>query len=94
MESLQRLATRMVKSLKGLSYEDRLRRLNLFSIERRLLQGGLIPVYNLFQGRLNVPLDEIFEAEKKLRRHDFQLRHCRFRLAKRKVAFPVRLPKY
>ncbi len=52
--------------------------------------------YNLFQGRLNVPLNEIFEApaERNLRRHDFQLRHLRFRLARRKAAFSVRLPKH
>ncbi len=96
MERLQRLGTRMVKSLRGLSYEDRLRRLNLCTIERRLFRGDLILAYNLFQGRLNIPLDEIFEApaERNLRRHDFQLRHRRFRLARRKAAFSVRLPKH
>ncbi len=40
MERLPRLGTRMVNSLRGLSYEDRFRRLNLFTIERRLLRGG------------------------------------------------------
>ncbi len=39
MERLQRLGARMVKSLRELSYEDRLRRLNPFTIERRLLRG-------------------------------------------------------
>ncbi len=97
MERFQRLGTRMVKGLRGLSYEDRLRRFNLFTIERRLLGGGdLILACNLFQGRLNAPLDENFEAsaESNLRRHDFPLRHRRFRLAKRKAAFSVRLPKH
>ncbi len=36
MERLQRLGSRMVKRLRGLSYEDRLRRFNLFTIDRRL----------------------------------------------------------
>ncbi len=77
MEKLQRLATRMVKSPRDLSYDDRLRRLNLFAIERRLLRGDLILAYNMFQGRLDMPLDEFFEApsERNLRRHDFQLRN-------------------
>ncbi len=68
------MATRMVKSLRGLSYEDRLRRSNLFTIERRLLRRDLILAYKLFQGRLNATLDEIFEtpAERNLRRYDFQ----------------------
>ncbi len=44
----------------------------------------------------DAPLDEISEApaERYLRRHDFQLRHRRFRLARRKAAFSVRLPKH
>ncbi len=59
MKRLQRLATIRVKSLRGLSYEERLRRVILFTIERRLLRGDLILVDNPFKGRLNVPLDEL-----------------------------------
>ncbi len=90
------MVTRIVKSLGGLSYEDRLRRLNPFTIERWLLRGDLILDFNLFQGRLNVPLDEMFEApaERNLRRPDFQLRPRRFHLPRRKAAFSVRLPKH
>ncbi len=57
-EQLQRLATRMVRGLKDLTYDDRLRKLNLFSIERRLFRGDLILVYNMFQGRLDMLLEE------------------------------------
>ncbi len=94
MEKLQRLATRMVKGLRDLPYEDRLRRLNLFSIERRLLLGDPILAYNMFQGRLDMPFEEFFEApsDRNLRRHDFQLRHRRFQRARRGAAFSVRLP--
>ncbi len=60
IERLQRMATRMVKNLRGLSYEHRLRRLNLFTFERRLPQKELILAYNLFQGRLNVPFGRKF----------------------------------
>ncbi len=62
MDCLQRLATRMVKPLRALSYEERLHRLNLFTTERRLFRRGLILSYSLLQGRLNVPLEEICEA--------------------------------
>ncbi len=48
MERRQRLATRMVKGMRELPYEDRLRRLNIFSLERRRLSGGLILAYNIF----------------------------------------------
>ncbi len=90
------MVTRMVKSLRGLLYADRLRRLNFFTIERRLLRKDLILAYNLLQGRLNVPLDETFEesAERNLRRHDCQLHHGGFLLGRRKAAFSVRLPKH
>ncbi len=73
MEKLQRLATRMVKGLRDLSYEDRLRRLNLFSVERRLLRGDPILAHNMFQGRLDMLLEEFFEAPpgRILRRHNF-----------------------
>ncbi len=96
MECLQRLATSMVKSLRGLSYEVRLRSMNLFTIERRLLRGDLILAYNLFRDRLNAPLDESFDApaERNLRKQNFQLGNRRFRLARRRAAFSVLLPNH
>jgi len=44
-ELLERFKRRLMKMIKGLehfSYEDRLRELDLFSLEKRRLQGGLI----------------------------------------------------
>ncbi len=79
----------MVKGLRDLSYGDRLERLDLFSIERRLLRGDLILTYNVIKDRLDMPLEEFFEAssERNLRRHDFQLRHRHFHRARRGAAF-------
>ncbi len=62
MERKQRLATRMVKGMRKLPYDERLRRLNLFSIERRRLCGDLIFAYNIFHGRLHFPQAAFFEA--------------------------------
>ncbi len=91
---LQRLATRMVKGMRELPYEERLRRLNLFSFERRRLRGDLILAYNIFHGRLDFPHAEFFEApaERNLRGHDFKIRHRSFRLLRKKAAYSVRLP--
>ena len=94
MERIQRLATRMVKGMRELPYEERLRRLNIFSLERRRLRGDLILAYNICHGRLDLPHAEFFEtpAERDLRGHGFKLRHRRFRLRRRRAAFSVRLP--
>ncbi len=89
-----RLATQMVEGMRKLPYEQRLRRLNLFSLERRRLRGDLILAYNIFHGRLNVPQAEFIEApaERNLRGYNFKIRHRCFRSLRRKAAYSVRPP--
>ena len=43
-------ATRMVPGLKRLPYEDRLRRLDIYSFTARRLRGDLIETYKLLHG--------------------------------------------
>jgi len=94
LERIQRRATKMVKEVKKLKYEDRLRKLGIYSLERRRLRGDLIEVYKVLSGKEKVNKDKFFTLAQDnhgLRGHNQRLFKPRCRTTVRKQFFTNRI---
>ncbi len=75
----------MVTGFKKLSYEERLKRLKLYSLERRRMRGDLIETYKLLTGKEDIDYRQFFQKAE-----TGQLRGNSMKLYKKNVKLELR----
>ena len=81
LERVQRRFTRMLPGLESMQFDQRLRELGLYSLERRRMRGDMIEVYKILRGIDRVDSQCLFPRAPLLstRGHGFKVRGGKFK---------------
>jgi ribonuclease P/MRP protein subunit RPP40 len=92
LEGVQRRATKLVVGMREKSYEERLKFLDMTTLETRRVRGDLIEVFKIMKGLEDVNEEKFFTMDKGYTRgHELKLFKPNCRLDCRKYAFSHRI---
>ena len=93
LEAVQRRMTKMIQGLKKFSYEERLKRLNLHSLERRRARGDMIEVFKWVKGINKGDINQVLEFSNQgvTQGNGYKLKKYRFRTDMGKYWFSNRV---
>ncbi|KAJ7414807.1 hypothetical protein WISP_81546 [Willisornis vidua] len=96
LQQVHRRAIKLVRGLEHLPYDDTLRKLGLFSLEKRRLHGDLITTFQNLKGTYREGREGLFigNCSDRTRNNGYNLKEGKFGLDMRKKFFTMRVVRY
>ena len=93
LERVQRRATKHIPALRNSTYEERVKRLDMFSLNKRRIRGDLIEVFKIINQFDKINPERLFEMNNVsvTRGNGMKLKGQRYNTTARKSYFPVRV---